>query len=249
MKSMIPFVLAAAIGTAAAQTPQAPGERDYRACLALLKTKPDEAFESALAWRDNGGGPPAQHCAALALVELRQYGEAATRLEKLAEDLQAGGSALLPMVLSQAGNAWLLADRPDRAYGAFTAGLALAPDNVDLLIDRARTLASRSNWAEALRDADHALRVKPDSGESYALRAAAFRHTGNMERALEDAEMALALDPDATDALFERGALRLEAGDLKGARADFVKVRLLEQNSPLAEAAGQAIEQMDVKKN
>ena len=171
MKSLIPLLLLAMIGTAAAQTPQMPGERNYKACIALLKSKPDEAYESAMSWRDNGGGAPAQHCAALALVELRRYGEAATRLEQLAQDLQTSGSDLLPMVLGQAGNAWLLAEQPDRAYGAFSAGLSLTPDNADLLIDRARTLASRSNWNEALRDADHALQVRPDSEEAYALRA------------------------------------------------------------------------------
>ena len=53
----------------------------------------------------------------------------------------------------------------------------------------------------------------------------------------------------SADALFERGALRLEKGDRRGARADFVKVRQLEQNSPLAEAAGQVLEQLDVKKD
>ena len=49
---------------------QSADESEYAACLKLLDHDAEAAFESALAWQDAGGGAPARHCAALALVRL-----------------------------------------------------------------------------------------------------------------------------------------------------------------------------------
>jgi tetratricopeptide (TPR) repeat protein len=223
------------------------GAKQYRACVALLKSKPEEAFESAMSWRDSGGGPPATHCLALALVELKQYSEAATRLERLAEEVSRANSPLTPDLLGQAGNAWLLAEQPARAEQVLTAALDRRPDSVDILIDRARARAAQNQWKTARLDLDLALQLEPDRGDAYALRAAAFRRLGDPAQALEDAETALSLDPDDAAALFERGMARRSTGDLRGARADWIKVRLLEPNSLLSEAAGSALEELDVK--
>src|SRR5436305_6165310 len=69
------------------------GSDPYQDCVAAIAKKPDDAFEMALAWRDHGGGLPAEQCAALALLSLDQPGEAASRLDALAQRADAGAAA------------------------------------------------------------------------------------------------------------------------------------------------------------
>ena len=242
---LLPLLLAAA--PVAAQNYDSRDEARYRNCLTQTRLKPADAFESALAWRDAGGGAPALHCAAMALIELKQFRQAAERLEKLADLMEREGSPLTPDMLGQAGNAWLLANAPDRAYQVFSAGLALVPDHVELLIDRGRSLGMQGDWAGAKKDLDHALQLAPDREDAYAFRASARRQAGDKEGALEDVETALAIRDDDVDALLERGILRLAKGDKAGARADWLKVRLLAPNTPAADAAGKELELLDVK--
>jgi len=58
---------------------------EYQRCMILARKRPQEGFETAIGWRSLGGGDAADHCAAVALIELEQYGEAAKRLERLAQ--------------------------------------------------------------------------------------------------------------------------------------------------------------------
>jgi tetratricopeptide (TPR) repeat protein len=231
---------------AAAEKPPLSDDAQYRACLKLTATAPEEAFESGLAWADRGGGSPARHCVALALVQLKDYGGAADRLEKLAEALQREGSPLLAEVLGQAGNAWLLAGLPQRAYAAFTSALRVAPDDVDLLIDRARALAATDDWAAAAQDLGQALSLDPRRDEAYSFRASARRHLGDAAGALEDVETALAIDAELPEALLERGILRRAAGDTAGARRDWAKVRELAPNTPVGDAAAYNLQEIDI---
>src|ERR1700761_3909256 len=60
-----------------------PDAQRYERCLDLAHSDPQRAFAEADAWRNLGGGFPAQHCAAVALVGLKKYPEAATQLEAL----------------------------------------------------------------------------------------------------------------------------------------------------------------------
>lgn len=222
-------------------------EQQYKACLQLIGRNPEDAFEAALIWRDRGGGFPARHCAALALVELKQYPEAADRLEKIAEDMAPRKHRLMSEVLAQAGNAWLLAGLPERAYGVFTSALKVDPENVDLLVDRSRASALVDRWSDARRDLDDALRLDPAREDAYAYRASARRRLNDKSGALEDAETAIAINPKSTDALIERGLLRRDAGDTKGAREDWIKVRLLAPNTPAADVAGFELEKLELK--
>lgn len=180
------------------------------------------------------------------MIELRQYADAGQALEELAAS-SGLNPTLLPAVWGQAGNAWLLDGRAERAVAAFTAGLQRAPDSADLLIDRGRALAAIEKWPEAIADLDRALSVEPDRLEAYTYRASARRQSGDLPGAGEDVELALALQPDYVVALLERGYLRAVLKDAKGARADFLRVRLLEANTPVADAAGRALEELDVR--
>lgn len=221
----------------------------YQDCLALLRRNPEEGFSQAQLWQATGGGLPAQHCAALALVELRHYGDAADRLEKLLPLAEKQAPHLTVAILDQAANAWLLAEQPERARQLLDIAVKAAPETSDLLIDRALALAALNDYAAAKRDLDVALRVDPTREDALALRAAARRQTGDLTGALEDAETALAIQPRLPEALLERGILRLGKGDRQGARRDLIEVRLVAPDSPAAVSAGQYIEQMDVKQD
>lgn len=222
-------------------------QEKYHDCVSQTQRAPEAAFESALAWRDNGGGFPARHCVALALVALKRYGQAAAKLETLALDMKAAGPAQQTAMLAQAGNAWMLAGHMQRAHDVFSTALTFAADDVDLLIDRARASAALDDHAAAFDDLDRAVALDPERDDALALRAAARRHRGDYARALEDAEMALVLNPANPEALLERGTLRQRAGDTAGARADWLRVATDHTNTPAGDAAQAKLEELDLK--
>ncbi len=221
---------------------------EYEACIKLSKREPELAFESALSWRDQGGGFPARHCAALALVGMKKYHIAAPRLEKLAEEMRNSGSRFVIPVLSQAANAWLLAEDYPRANAVATAALEIEPHNIEMLIDRSRILAKAENYQEAFNDLDLVLRLDPVRSDALTFRAAAWRQLGDNKRAMEDVELALSLTPDLIDALIERGILHRLAGNANDARKDWLKVLDISPHSPAGDTARRNIEKLDVKK-
>ena len=220
---------------------------EYDACMALAERDAEEAFESALAWRDMGGGDAADHCIAKALFVLGQYGEAARRLEGLAERI-AAGPAFKAALLDQAAQGWLLADDPGRAEGVLTAALKLAPGDADLLIDRAVARAAMSRYADAVDDLDRAVEIEPGRADVYALRASAQRYLDSLDLAEIDAERALAIDPGNPQALLERGNIRRLTGDDNGARRDWLGVLDNAPDTPAAVSARANLEAMDVRK-
>ncbi len=250
IKSFVSFILLATflcLQLTVASSATRNEQDEYEACIKLTKKDPEIAFESALSWRDQGGGFPARHCAALALVGMKKYHLAAPRLEKLAQEMREAGSHLVLAVLSQAANTWLLAEDYPRAYGVVTAALELNPNDVDLLVDRSRILAAAENYQDAFNDLDLALRISPTRIDALVFRAVAWRHLGNNERAFEDVDLALSLLPDDVDGLVERGILHRLLNRPDEARKDWLKVLELTPNSPAGETARRNLEKMDVK--
>jgi len=218
----------------------------YQACVTAVNTKADDAFEKALIWRDHGGGLPAEHCAALALIALDEPGEAASRLNTLAQRPDAGPAAEKAALLSQSGNAWLLASEIENAEAAFSAALKLTPKDAELWTDRARARAARADWAGAEADLNSALTNDNRKPEIFVLRAAARQAQGNMAGYKTDIDAALALDATFPDALVERGIMKMDAGDKNGARADFVQVLVRAPDSPAADTVRKRIEALEV---
>jgi len=238
------LILAVAAGAAAAAPQDAakPLPMDdssrYERCLALVHHDPEQAFATAEDWRKAGGGFPAEHCAAVALVGLKRYQEAAQRLEALAGAMMQAQPWLRAEALEQAGQAWLLADRAGEAKSAFDAALQLVPDDPDLLIDRAQAYAEAHNYWPAIDDLNQALELEPNRADALIFRASAYRRVENgLDLALADVERALTLAPDAVPGLLERGNIRELKGDLAGARADWIKVETLAPASAAAAAA------------
>ena len=110
-------LMLAASGFAGAQPqPQSRVLEDaaYEDCLALTRRNPEEGFAQAQLWQATGGGLPAAHCAALALVEMKHYADAADRIEQLLPLAEKQAPHLTVALLDQAANAWLLAELPQR---------------------------------------------------------------------------------------------------------------------------------------
>lgn len=237
---------AATTGGASPPRPALPHTTRYDACLAQARAAPQQAFETALQWETDGGGVPARHCQAVALVALQQYGEAAMRLQGLAYQPSSGPAALRAELLDQAANAWILENQPQNAVSTLNAALKLAPDDPVLFIDRARAAAMTKDWPAAIRDLSTALSLDPAREEAYVFRASALRQAGQPRHALEDIDTALALDERDPDALLERGAIQFALGDKAAARQAWLRASEVAPNSAAARAARENLEALDL---
>ena len=215
----------------------AQGDR-YEACLALLPNDPHGAELLAAQWQTAGGGAGAEHCLALARIALGDPEEGATLLEQIAGGSAAPGAARA-MVYDQAGQAWLMAGRAERAFAAATQATLLAPDNPDLRIDRALAAESLARWQDAVDDLGLALAGDPRRPDALVLRGSALRQLGQLAQARADVDRALALDPEDPEALLERGILRQRGEDRSGARQDWERAITLAPDSQTADLARQ----------
>ncbi len=240
---------AAVLPAASAARAQASGPADearYRACTGLADKDPESALEEAVQWRDTGGGAPAHHCLALALIRMGKFADAAVELDALAGRLGERNRRLRPAVLDQAGQAWLRARKPRKAIASFTGAIEAKPGNVEYRIDRALAYAAQGAYWEAVDDLNAAADLAPKRADIYTYRASAYRYLDSLELAETDVERALALAPDDPVALLERGIVRRLKGDRPGARADWLKVVTLAPDTPAAKAARTNLERLDV---
>ena len=212
------FILLAAFPAHAADDASA----HYDRCMAQAGKNAAAALADATAWGKAGGGAPAAHCAASALLGLKRYGEAAARLDALARAASTP-SGMRGEIFAQAGNAWLLAGNGAKAVASLRSALTLTAGDADLFADLGRADAMLRNWKDAVLDLNAAINLRRDSG-LFVLRASAYRALKNYRAALADLNSALAIRPSSADAVMERGLLRRDLGDVGGARTDFVTV-------------------------
>jgi tetratricopeptide (TPR) repeat protein len=237
--------LAAPAAAAAPAQPNAEAEAaNYERCMKLAKQNPAAAHKLALAWHERGGAHPADHCAAVALVGLKQYREAASRLEALAQAMTKAPAGLRAEVLDQAGQAWGLAGDPVRAYADAGEAVALLPGDPELLIDRAEAAAAAGYFDKAVTDLDHVLKNNPNRVDALIYRASANRALDRLDPALADVEKALAEAPNSAPALLERGNIRRLKGDNEGARQDWERIGQVAPGSPVDMAARANIERL-----
>lgn len=129
----------------------------YQNCFSLANLNPVAGLGVATEWSKAKGGAPAEHCLAMALVELKRYPEAAARLDALGRAPDMG--PLRASVFDQAGNAWMLAGDAGKAVASFSAALALSGNDADLYADLARAQAMRKSWSEVEADLNAALAI------------------------------------------------------------------------------------------
>ncbi len=182
--------------------------RRYRTCLAKAHSTPSAAYEEALAWQSEGGGAPALHCVAMALLGLRAYADGAEKLEALAYSPDISSPELADAALIQAGEAWLQAGRPADAVRVLDRALQHQPGNVPALINRARALRALGKVQAAGKDLDAVLNVQPHNALALRLRAALRLSTRDLAGAQRDIDAALASEPDNIESLVLRGQIR-----------------------------------------
>jgi len=221
---------------------------DYNRCLHMLNTNPAEASAFADAWEATGGGDGATHCRALAEIALGAPEKGAELMDRLA-----GASHALPAarasVYGQAGQAWLMAGDPGRAFGSATLALSLMPDDADLLIDRSIAAASLERYEDAVDDLTQALDLDPRRADALVFRGAAWRHLGHLELAQDDVDRAFAQEPGNADVLLERGILRQRRGDRNGARKDWERAITLSPGTATGDLARQNLALLEAGPN
>lgn len=166
-----------------------------KACLQLTQIEPEKAYDEALAWVQDGGRPAARHCKALALIELGRYDLGAGELELLANDKNAGTLAQRGVYLAQAGNAWMLANKPEAAAVTLANAIKLAPRDAALRVDRGKALLLQQKWADARTELSAAIQLSPGDSEALRLRGFALLKAGKLDDALKDAEASLKVAP------------------------------------------------------
>jgi hypothetical protein len=191
-----------------------------------------------LAWHSAGGGAGAEHCEALALMQLQRYTEAAPLLDALGQNKELQNS-MRAQLFDQAGNAWLLAQDASRADVSFSNALLFSSGDVEILADRARARAMRKDWNGADADLTAALIRDADRADLLVLRASARHAAGRKAEARKDIDAALGIFPNYGDALVERGAMKFEDGDALGAEADWQQVVKSAPRSRAAALAGE----------
>jgi tetratricopeptide (TPR) repeat protein len=224
-------------------SPKLRGANRYERCVQLVQRDAQGALNAANQWQAQGGDGASAHCAALALVSLGRYPEAARTLDRLGHE-NFGSAAERATIFDQAGNAWLLAGSGGEAMESFSSSLALSPNDPDLLADRARSAAMLGDWKAADSDLSAALGRDANRADLLVLRASARRALGRAADARNDLEQALRIVPNYPDALVERGSLRFETGDANGARADWQAAIARAPDSPAGKAAQQHLSEL-----
>lgn len=217
---------------------------DYDRCLSMLNTDPAGAYAFADAWIATGGGEGAVHCLALADVAQGDVETGAEAMDKLAGSSKAPATARAA-VYGQAGQAWLMARAPDRAFASATLALSLTPDDPDLLIDRSIASANLDRYQDALDDLTRALDLDPRRPDALVFRSSAWRHLDQPDLARDDIDRALAQDPENADALLERGILLQRRGDREGARQDWEHAIVLAPDTATADLAQQNLQLLE----
>ncbi|MCU0882624.1 MAG: tetratricopeptide repeat protein [Hyphomonadaceae bacterium] len=187
---------------------QARDSARLQTCLAMTETDAEAAYEEGLAWRFSGGGQPAGHCLAAALVARGSLEDGAAMLLALANAPDGGPDPQRALLLSKAANAWMLAGDPDAALAAINRALELAPGTRDLLTDQAVALALLKRWPEAQNVLDGLIAENGRDAVLFRLRAETGLQLGQYDAADRDVEAAIRLAPSEIDNYVVRGRAR-----------------------------------------
>ncbi len=243
-------------------TAQESDEIRYGECLDLAERFPDQAINKALIWKSEAGGVPARHCEAVGLFFLREYSEAAIRLQSIAEDMRIGkdmpirndrrivaNEAMLADMYGQAANAWLLANEIVRAESAINTALSLAEEKTgqwaDLTVDKARVAAADEDFTLALSLVEAGLAVDVGRKDILILAASPARALKEYSKAqyyLDDFQHVFPKNPTGH---LERGNLEDALGHGILARKSWIKVLELTPEGINADAARANIERLD----
>jgi len=240
-------MLLSLLALAALQTPAPPAAQSandrLRACIALVRTAPQQAASEAQAWLEEQGAvrPMARRCLGLAYAALEQWAAAATVYEQAAQEAETTSDPGRAGFRAQAGNAWLAAGEAQRALQALDA--ALTTPGLDqaqrgqALLDRARAQVALGHPDRARADLDSTLQLIPGESFAWYLSAALARRTNDLVRAASDVARARQLSPNDPDILLLAGTILGQAGNMNEA---YTLYRRVVELAPDSEAGRQA---------
>lgn len=198
---MIFWPLIALLSTAETLSPR------YVDCVELLNADLELGRIAAQQWVSEGGGAEARHCLSVADLKAGFPKLAALRLEEIAQRKDAGDDYVRARLLSQAAQAWLVAEEPAYAEAALDQALALVPDSPELYLTAAKVYGAQRRWQDVINAVNTAEEDGFVSAETFVLRGRARYEFGAYENAANDVVAALSLDPKFIDALVLRGDL------------------------------------------
>ncbi len=201
------FAIIALGQSSSGQAARAEEQQRLVQCIELVKENPQQAYDIGLAWINEGGRPFARQCTALALVELGQAAEGAVRLEDLANAANGGSVAQRVIYLTQSGNAWLVAGKPEAALVTLQNALRLNPNDPNLYADRAAAYIALEQWTKAELDLDLALQSLSTDTDVLRMRAETRLALGDLDGAKSDVMEAMNLDITDIKTLNLRGRI------------------------------------------
>jgi tetratricopeptide (TPR) repeat protein len=238
-------IAAAAVLAGAAVAGPAAAVDDYDACIAMIEGDPASAVREASAWIGAGGGAPARHCHALALIATGADSRAIDELLGIAAEEPALSAQARAEVLVQAGE--MLLDRGEGATARAVAeqALALAPGDARAAGLGAAARLARGDAAGALGELDAAMARGRETPRLLLLRAAAQRRLGQLVAARDDAEHATELAPEMASAWLERGRVAAALGDRPDARDAFLRAIELDRTGEIGAEARTSLQRME----
>lgn len=246
MRTIIP-VLGLIAGIAG--QPGSAGAAPYDDCVALAATDPVRAEIEALRWAQAGGGAPARHCRALALLAQGAERRAAGLMSEIATGDRSLPDEARSEMLIEAGEIYLGLGELELGRAAAAGALTLAREPRAALTLSARLKADQGNLPGAIDDLNRALaRGEPDPG-LLVLRASARLRLGDRVAARGDLLWAAELAPDLPSVWLERGALEAANGDRDAARAAWLKAIELDREGFVGDAARLRLQRMEAGGN
>ena len=221
----------------------------YDDCIVLIAADAARAEVEAQRWIQAGGGAPAQHCRALALLAQGAERRAAELMVQIATDDRTLPDEVRSEMLVEAGEIFLGIGEIATGRSVASRALLLAREPRAALALSARLKAAEGDWRGAADALDGALaRGEPDAG-LLVLRASARLHLGEQVAARSDLLWATEIAPDMPSVWLERGVMEAAGDNRDAARAAWLKAIDLDRDGYVGEAAQLKLQKMDAGGN
>lgn len=221
----------------------------YAACLALTRSDPARAIESAQAWRVENGGTGALHCLALAHFARRDFPAAFAAFDGAVKASQSAGDGQAIVLLGQAADAALAADQPQRALAYLDQALASGYDlpalspraEAALRVTRAEALVDLKRDKDAAADLARATTLDPQVADGWLLRATLARRMGDLTLAETAILKAAEQTPESAEVQYEVGLIAALKGNMDLAKAAWLAAENADPDSVAGKAAAKAL--------